>query len=190
MSQPEQKRPPMYFKWAQIDRICTCGRELGVHQDTFEKLIQENLDLSMTLQDARILALKTLGIKKMCCLSAMTFFPKNFICDTHENALVDITFKDARSAVNRNKIDSHSATKPGYEFLCPTKGQLEINMDRYYQKLNIIKSSSYNNIQNTALDNNTPKFTNFRVVHSQNYPAIKASIEPLSNEELTLANLI
>lgn len=185
--------PPAYFKWAQIDEMCSCGRRGAVFQRKFEELIEENLANGLSLQDSRIEALKFLNIKKTCCLRDFTFFPSNFICSSTMNAYTDITKKN-KSTIDENIRMGNNSNVVGWEFLPKTNNVFGFNLNEYCVELSRQSSTDYERVfqkpNKTENEINEEKksiaeFPNYSFSTVEDQPMVACNIDPLSNEELT-----
>ena len=129
-------RPPMYTKYPQFDERCTCGKPLAIHQRDFENVAKTCMEQGMSLNDSRIEAIKSLNIRKACCLRDLTHFAKNFIFDTTINAFSNITIvsidskKVKKGNVTTLLADTKKNKKNGsfmgvgaWEFLTPTNNK-------------------------------------------------------------------
>lgn len=184
--------PPIYKKWAQFDKLCSCGKRKATLQRMFEIKVTRYLSAGMELKDARLQTLKELGIKKTCCLRDMTYFQKNFIYDTTMGAYSNITIaKGGRNKLDENLRTGNNPNVIGYEFLPKTNGVMPFDMNEYSRMLALMQISTFDRIEILRRDgtnsiNTVPQFPNYRVVESQNMPTVLSDIKPLTNEELTI----
>lgn len=181
--------PPVYFRWAQFDEYCSCGKRIGVLQRKFEIKVKENLEKGISLCDARKEAIKSLDITKTCCLRDLTHFPKNFICDTTSNALVDITIGKAKT-IKENSRTGNNHSIPGWELLPKTKGIAGFDFDKYCTKLTTLSRSSFDKVAILRHDGSSAikpptQFPGYKITRSQNFPSVESVIPILTNEQLT-----
>lgn len=184
------QRPPIYKKWPQFDKICSCGERKAILQRKYEVKMTEYLAKGLSAKDARLRTLKELGIKKMCCLRDLTFYQKNFIYDNGLCAYSDITISKGKK-LNENLRSGNNSGNIGYEFLPMTNGEMPFNMNEYSMMLAMMQVSSFDKVEILRRDgtnsiNSVPQFPNYRITESQNMPTILSEIPPLSNSELTL----
>lgn len=182
--------PPVYFKWAQFDEYCSCGKRKAVFQRKFEIKVSEELFKGLSLSDARKEAIKLLGETKICCLRDLTHFPKNFICDTTSNALTDITIGRAKP-VKENVRLGNNQSNVGWELLPKTKNVAGFDLDRYCMKLTTLSRSQFDKIAVLRHDGSSAikppaQFPGYKITRSQDFPSIESSISILTNEQLTL----
>lgn len=186
--------PPSYYKWAQIDEICSCGERGAVYQRKFEILINQNLSTGLSLQDSRIEALKILGKKRTCCLREFTLFPKNFICSATKNSFVDIT-RNNTSVIDENMRGGNNSHEVGWEFLPKTNNVHGFNLDNYCLKLSRLSTTPYKKIHSRHDEieqemRTIAQFPNYITSKAKNQLIVNCNINPLSNEELTLDFLL
>lgn len=175
-----EEKPPAYYKWSQFDDKCTCGRSIGIHQRKFERITKEKMKEGMKLNEARIEAIRSLGIKKMCCMRDLTHFSKNFIFDTYLQAYTDIT--SSQSGENyKTGINSNV----GYEFLPLTNGVLGFDMTKYCYLLESISKSNYDKLGIFPRNHgNIAVFPNYYRTQTKDMPEVAYTQEPLNLLEL------
>jgi DNA-directed RNA polymerase subunit N (RpoN/RPB10) len=186
--------PPVYYKWSQFDEYCSCGTRTAVIQREFEEREKELLARGIPLKEARIQILKHFGIKKMCCLRDLTFFPKNFICDTCVNSSIDITINKGK-VFKENVRHGNRSVEVGWEFQPKTKGVLGFNLDSYCSKLTRISQSPFDKLAILRKDGSssfkTPaQFPGYKIVRSEDFPCLQPEIPVISLEELSFSNLV
>lgn len=190
--------PPIYKKWTQFTRICTCGRRWAVREREKEEKVSLYLLEGMSLKDANLRWLRENNITSLCCLRDLTFPERNQIYDTTIGAFTDITINKAKT-VKENFRTGDSSGNPGYEFLFKTRGAIDFNMLQYSYMLAMDSLSTFDKIEvlrrdgTTSINSNariTPQFPNYRVTNSENMPTVLSEIPMLSSTELTLQNLM
>ena len=184
------ERPPIYKKWSQFDKICSCGERKAILQRKYGNKMTKYLSEGSSLKDARLKTLKELNIKMLCCLRDLTYYQKNFIYDNGIGAYTDITIGKGKK-LNENLRSGNGSGIVGYEFLPMTNGEMPFNMNEYSMMLAMMQVSTFDKIEILRRDgtnsiNNIPQFPNYRTTESQNMPTILSEIPPLSNSELTL----
>lgn len=181
------QRPPAYYKWSQFDDRCSCGKQIAIHQRKFEKITKKHMDEGIPLNLARIKAIKSLGIKKSCCLRDVTNFSKNFIFDTHMDAYTSISnngYKDSGD----NLKDQYNPQYCSFEFLPMTNETLGFDMNAYLNKLNRISTPIYDKIvpTTTPRQNYVSRFPKYIKTKTMNMPSVKCVEVPLEISELML----
>lgn len=189
----DQSIPPAYHKHPQFDEKCSCGTPLAIHQRKFEEITKENMEKGMKLNEARIVAINSLGVRKMCCLRELTFFARNFIFDVTTNAFCDITYQNTDSTLVKSqstKINYKQGSQPyttGYEFLPLTNNVVGFDQNAYAIKLFMLSSSNFDKLglrRDFNQSNNIPIFANFGVVKAENFPEVQSDSVPLTVDEL------
>lgn len=184
--------PPSFYKWAQFDEFCSCGNRIAVLQRNFEKQEKELLEQGVTLRDARIIILRRIGYKKICCLRDLTYFPKNLICDSYANASVDITVSKGKTV--KENVRSGNAGGIGWEFNPKTKGVLGFDPNAYCVKLSLLSRSNFNKVAILRRDGSSSikepaQFPGYRIVSKEDFPCTKPEFPILSVDQLTLEYL-
>ncbi len=177
----------MYSKHAQFDEKCTCGKPLAIHQRKFEKITTEKINEGMSLEDARIEAIKSLNIRKSCCLRDLTHFAKNLIFDTTINAYCNITSQI--SADKRiNNINGKFIGIGAYEILPPTNNSECFDQLKYAEKLAKITMPAIDKSGFIRHGSGYPgvllSFPNFSIVEKEDFPEVNYDVEPSTLDEL------
>lgn len=186
--------PPVYKKWTQYNRICSCGRRKAVFQRDKEEKVTLYLSQGMSLEEANIKWLKENNITSICCLRDYTYPEKNQIYDIAIGALTDITTYKAKP-LNENWRTGDNSGNAGYEFLFKTRGVIDFNMAQYSTMLVSLSRSNFDKMEilrNESVGTNNklvPQFPNYFVTRSENLPTILPEKPLLTLSELTLQNL-
>ena len=179
-------RPPIYSKYAQFDDRCTCGKPLAIYQRKFENVTKENMESGMSLENSRIEAIKSLNIRKSCCLRELTHFAKNFIFDTTINAFCDITI--VSNEVRHNRRNGMFNGTGGWEFLPHTIGLQCFDQQRYAQKLANLSCPGIDKsgfLRQSILPFITYlSFPNFQITEAEDFPPVDYIDEPPTLDEL------
>lgn len=186
----KEERPPIFKRWAQFDRICSCGKRKAVLQRKYEIRMTKYLSEGFSPKKSRLKILKEFDIKTICCLRDLTYYQKNFIYDNSIGAYVNITINKGNK-LNENLRSGNSSNIIGYEFLPKTNNEMPFNMNEYSMMLSMMQLSSFDKIgilrrDGTNSINIVPQFPNYRISESQNMPTILSNIPSLKNEELTI----
>ena len=184
------QRPPIYKKWSQFDKTCTCGERKAVLQRKYGDKMTKYLSEGLSLKDAKLKTLSELGIKKLCCLRDLTYWQKNFIYDNTIGAYTDITIAKGKK-LNENLRSGNNSGIVGYEFLPMTNGEIPFNMNEYSMMLAMMQVSAFDKVEILRRDgtnsiNNVPQFPNYRITNSKNMPTVLSKTLPLTNDELSL----
>ncbi len=195
--------PPVYRRWTQFSRICTCGRRIGVLQRKKEEEVTMYLNQGMTLQEANIKWLRDNNIVTMCCLRDYTYPPKDKIYDCVIGALSDITtdrVNNERESVKINKQNVRTRDDSGvagYEFMYKTRNLQDFGMVEYSRMLVADSLSTFDKMEVLRRDgslssytNAIPSFPNYSVSRSEDMPTIVSDIPLLTPQELTLSELM
>uniref|UniRef100_A0A6C0BD84 Uncharacterized protein n=1 Tax=viral metagenome TaxID=1070528 RepID=A0A6C0BD84_9ZZZZ len=182
------QRPPAYYQWTQFDEFCSCSLRKGVYQREYEEVLNKYLQEGNSVSDSRIEAIKNLSHLKLCCLRDLTLPPSNFICCSTTNALTDITINRG-TAIQKNVRKGNDMNHVGWEFLPLTKGHIGFNMNNYCTKISQVSQPSFDKIglngnRSVSVEKLPPKFSNFFISRSQDYPLDEPSIPFPTDEEL------
>lgn len=189
--------PPIYKKWTQFTRTCTCGRRWAVREREKEEQVSVYLLEGMSLQDANLRWLKENGITSICCLRDLTYPEKNQIYDISVGALTDITIDKAKTVKENYKTGDASGIA-GYEFLLKTRGTVDFHLAQHSYRLVLDSLSTFDKMEvlrrdgTTSTNSNsrtTPQFPNYFVTRSENLPTVISNIPIMSATELTIQNL-
>lgn len=190
ISNKMSQRPPIYKKWSQFDKLCSCGERKAVLQRKYERCKIKYLTEGLSIKEANLKTLKELGVKKLCCLRDLTYYQKNFIYDNGIGAYTDITIAKGKK-LSENLRSGNNSGIVGYEFLPMTNGEMPFNMNEYSMMLAFMQVSAFDRVEILRRDgtnsiNTIPQFPNYRITESKNMPTILSEIPPLTNAELTL----
>lgn len=193
--------PPVYRRWTQFNRICTCGRRIAVLQRQKEEDVTRFLNEGMSLEEANIRWYKENNIKSMCCLRDLTYPQKHKIYDCVIGAYTDITTdkkNNDKAKINKeNYRTGNDSGVSGYEFLYKTRGKQDFNMTVYSRMLVAKSLSTFDKIEvlrrdgtsNSLSSNSIPQFFNYFVTKSEDMPTVISDTPPLTAQELTLQYL-
>lgn len=191
--------PPVYRKWTQMARTCTCGRRWAVRQREIEEAITKYVtEEGMDYIEARLRWLRENNITMICCLREVTYYEKNQIYDDTIGALTDITVNKSKS-ISENSRSGDNSGNIGYEFLFKTRGVQDFDMRQHsmrlvndslsdFDKIGVLRQNGMNTMDQSARV--IPQFPNYVVRRSDDMPTIIANTPLPPVTELTLQALM
>lgn len=190
--------PPIYKKWTQFTRTCSCGRRKAVHERRKEEQVNAYIASGMTLKDANIRWLKENNQTRLCCLRDYTYPEKNQIYDDTIGAMTDITV-NKMNHLKENYRNGDNSGYPGYEFLFKTRGKVDFNMAQHsyrmfletlstFDKMEVLRRDGTSSVNNGS--RSIPQFPNYYVTKSENMPTIISDTPLLPVASLNLRNLM
>lgn len=134
----EEERIPPFAQFPIVPKSCTCGRRLGMYQQTIEAAIKRYLDQGLELGESQRKAFDDLGLRKLCCRNSL-IVPYIFINDEENNALIDLTLQGNDGISSANSRGEGRTVRTTYGWNPRTKDQYggipEFDEDQYVKQL-------------------------------------------------------